>query len=85
LQKKSLGSGILDKVRDANKRKERNQLEIPEIYPLGSKKFWDFTVFPRVYKNFQEMNKKDKIVAGLIGSVHLMACYAPFCYTPWAA
>jgi len=53
LQKKSLGSGILDKVRDANKRKERNQLEIPEIYPLGSKKFWDFTVFPRVYKNFQ--------------------------------
>ncbi len=31
------------------------------------------------------MNKKDKIVAGLIGSIHLIACYAPFCYTPWAA
>ena len=53
MPKKSLGNGILDKVRDKNKRNERNSMEIPEIYPLGSKKFWDFTIFPRAYKNFQ--------------------------------
>ena len=53
MPKKSLGSGILDRVRDANKRNERDSFEIPEIYPLGSKKFWDFKVFPRAYKNFQ--------------------------------
>lgn len=52
MQKKSLGSGLLDKVRDRNNRNERDSLEIPEIYPLGNKKFWDFTIFPRAYKNF---------------------------------
>lgn len=30
------------------------------------------------------MNKKDQIVAGLIGGTHLIALGAPFCYTPEA-
>ena len=31
-----------------------------------------------MYKSWEQMNKKDKIVAGLIGSIHLMALAAPF-------
>ena len=30
------------------------------------------------------MNKKDKIVAGLIGSIHALALLAPFTYSPGA-
>ncbi len=30
------------------------------------------------------MNKKDKIVAGLIGTIHLMSLAAPFTYGPGA-
>lgn len=30
------------------------------------------------------MNKKDKIVSGLIGSIHALALLAPFTYSPGA-
>lgn len=40
-------------------REEREVVEIPVLGPLGDKKFWDFKTFPRISKNWSEMNEKD--------------------------
>jgi hypothetical protein len=71
-------------VRESNNRDLREAFEIPELAPLGSKKFWDFKVFPKVLKNWDQLNEKDKIVAKLIGSIHLMTLAAPFTYNEHA-
>ena len=67
-----------------NNREEREPFEVPMLQPFGDDKFWDFKIFPRVYKSWAKMNKKDKIVAGLIGSIHALALLAPFTYSPGA-
>ena len=59
-------------------------MEVPALAPLGDKKFWDFKIFPRAYKNWSEMNKKDKIVAGLILTIHAMSLGAPLTWGPGA-
>ena len=61
-----------------NLRYERDVVSLPTLGPLGDKKFWDFNTFPKAYKGWTEMNKKDQIVAGLIGSIHALALAAPF-------
>lgn len=35
-----------------------------------------------MYKSWSQMNRKDQIVAGIIGSTHILALGAPFCYSP---
>lgn len=50
------------------------------LKPLGDDKYWDFKIFPRAYKNWEQMNEKDKIVAKLIGAIHALALAAPFTY-----
>jgi hypothetical protein len=67
-----------------NNRDEREAFDVPMLQPLGDKKFWDFQVFPRAYKSWSKMNKKDKIVAGILGSIHALALLAPFTYSPGA-
>lgn len=57
---------------------------MPEAYPVGNKKFWDFKTFPRVQKAWSQMNKKDKIVTRLLVSIHLMSLAAPFTFGPGA-
>ena len=59
-------------------------MDVPKLQPLGDDKFWDFTIFPRAYKSWKQMNKKDKIVAGILGSIHALALLAPFTYSPGA-
>lgn len=83
-KKKSGASGLLARVLRDNNRYERTALDIPKLGPLGDDKFWDFKIFPRTYKSWKSMNKKDKIVAGLLGSIHGLALLAPFTYTPAA-
>ena len=74
---------IINIMKKANQREKREALELPSLG--GSTKFWDYKIFPRMYKSWAKMNQKDKIVAGIIGLTHVMALGAPFCYTPWAA
>lgn len=33
-----------------NVREARVEIQLPESYPLGNKKFWDFKTFPKVQK-----------------------------------
>jgi len=46
-------------MKEENKREEREMVELSTLGPLGDKKFWDFKIFPKAYKNWSEMNKKD--------------------------
>jgi len=58
---------------------------IPVLEPFGSTKFWGFETWPKIQKSWGKMNKKDQIVASLIGSIHMLAfLFAPFTYTPTA-
>jgi len=42
-----------------NVREDRDTFEVPKLEPFGDEKFWDFKIFPRAYKNWEQMNKKD--------------------------
>jgi hypothetical protein len=46
-------------MREENNRSLRPEFEIPVLKPFGDKKFWDFKVFPKVIKNWEQMNEKD--------------------------
>ncbi len=50
--------------------------------PFGDSTIWDFKIFPRIYKKYNEMNMKDKIIFKLIVGIHLLSLGAPFFYTP---
>ena len=76
-----LAARLIKRMEGENIREERDVLALPTLGPLGDKKFWDFNVFPKAYKGWSAMNKKDKIVAGLIASIHGLALAAPFTYS----
>ncbi len=52
--------------------------------PFGDSTIWDFKIFPRIYKTYNEMNIKDKIVFKLIVYINLLYLGTPFFYTPGA-
>ena len=81
---KKRNNKFLERQVRENDREEREAYDLPMLKPFGDEKYWDFKVFPRVYKTWEKMNRKDKIVAGLIGSIHALALLAPFTYTPGA-
>jgi len=56
--------------------------EVPILRPFGDDKYWKFETFPRIQRNWEKMNKKDKIVAQLIAAIHAIGILgAPFFYT----
>jgi stearoyl-CoA desaturase (Delta-9 desaturase) len=75
---------LLDRTIKENVREDRDVYQLPVMEPLGNDKFWDFKIFPKTYKNWEQMNKKDKIVAGIFLSIHAMALLAPFTYSSTA-
>jgi hypothetical protein len=78
----TLAKKMADLNRQENVREDRDSVDFPVFEPFGDKKFWDFKMFPRIQKNWSEMNEKDQIVAKLIGGIHAIALLAPFYFTP---
>ena len=76
-----LTAKLVKQAREENKREERDEVELPELAPLGDKNLWNFKINPKAQKNWSELNEKDKIVAKLIGGIHLMCLAAPFTYS----
>ena len=76
-----LSAKLIKQMREENNRMTREPVQIPTLEPFGDKKFWDFNVFPKAYKNWNQMNKKDKVVGKMIGGIHALALLAPFTYS----
>ena len=54
-----LSAKLIAQMRLENIREERAAVDVPVLAPLGDDKYWDFKIFPKVLKSWEEMNEKD--------------------------
>jgi len=51
-KKGKLATRLIKRMEKENVRESRDSIDLPTLGPLGDKKFWDFKVFPKAYKNW---------------------------------